>query len=134
MFNTRSLIIMQFVQEELPYYAEVSSHVSQNIEMLYDLNHGQRISDIDIAWPEIKGKVEQASLLSSQLSAKMLDLSQEQKHLQSTVQEELEWLCRIKDKLYLCDDVSGDDQAIIDRYTDCKVWLTFLCCLTCLIL
>ncbi|XP_076442566.1 muscle-specific protein 300 kDa-like isoform X3 [Babylonia areolata] len=107
-------------KEEAPYYAEVMNEVAQKIRDLRELNQGQRIPALENAQREIEEKFERASTLANQLSATMSDFSEEQQDLQQAMQEETEWLNRLKDLLSRCDDTSGDDTDIIKRLGDCK--------------
>lgn len=95
--------------------------MSQKITDLRALNQGQSVPELETAHRAIEKQFEQAALLASQLSATMSDFTQEQQDLQKIMHEETEWLNDIKDVLSRCDDITGDDPAIIRRVGDCKV-------------
>ena len=97
------------------------AEVAQKIADLQDLNQGQRIPTLEDAQQDIEEKFEQATALAKQLSATMSDFSEEQQDLQQAMQDETEWLNRVKDLLSRCDDISGEDIDIIKRLGDCKV-------------
>ena len=93
------------------------------------MNREQEIPELIAAQQEIQEQFNKATVLAKQLEGVMADFSDERGNLQKEIEEETEWLNKMKEALAKCDDVSGTDEDLVQRLQNSKVnsaLLTFL--------
>lgn len=109
------------LQDEAPYFQEVLNDINQKISDLKDMNREQEIPELLAAQRAIQEQFDKATVLANQLEGVMADFSDERSNLQKEIEEETEWLNKMKDMLGKCDDVSGTDEDLVQRLQNCKV-------------
>ena len=85
------------------------------------MNREQEIPELLAAQQEIQGQFDKATTLANQLEGVMADFSDERGNLQKEIEAETEWLNKAKEALAKCDDVSGNDDDLVQRLQKCKV-------------
>ena len=108
-------------QDEAPYFQEILDDISQKIGDLKDMNREQEIPELIAAQQEIQEQFDKATVLAKQLEGVMADFSDERGNLQKEIEEETEWLNKMKEALAKCDDVSGTDEDLVQRLQNSKV-------------
>ena len=108
-------------QDEAPYFKEVLDDINQKISDLRDMNREQEIPELMAAQQEIQEQFEKATVLARQLEGVMADFSDERSNLQKEIEEETQWLNKMKEALAKCDDVSGADEDLVERLQKSKV-------------
>lgn len=72
-------------------------------------------------------KFRRAALLANGLSTQMSELGEEKTKLAVAVQEMVEWLSAIQEKLAQTDEISGTDEDVLNRFNASKVgWSDFV--------
>jgi len=94
--------------------------MSQKIEDLKEMNRDEDIPQLVAEQKAIQEQFDKATKLANQLEGVMANFSDERTTLQKEIENESEWLNRIKDRLAKCDDVSGTDEDIIRRLENCR--------------
>ena len=112
------------LQDEAPYFQEVLNDINQKIGDLKDMNREQEIPELLAAQKEIQEQFDKATMLANQLGGVMADFSDERSNLQKEIEAETEWLNKAKEMLAKCDDVSGNDEDLVQRLQKCKVGKT----------
>ena len=85
------------------------------------MNREQEIPELLAAQQEIQEQFEKATVLARQLEGVMADFSDERSNLQKEIEEETQWLNKMKEALAKCDDVSGADEDLVERLQKSKV-------------
>ena len=88
------------------------------------MNREQEIPELLAAQQEIQEQFDKATMLANQLGGVMADFSDERSNLQKEIEGETEWLNKAKEMLAKCDDVSGNDEDLVQRLQKCKVGKT----------
>ena len=109
------------MQEESPYYAEVLNEVQAKTQDLQELNNDQPVPALVQSGEVLQEQFDRAATMANQLESVIANFSDEREKLQRDIEEETQWLNKLKDKLGKCDDVSGTDAELVKRLQACKV-------------
>lgn len=102
------------------------SEIQQKIQDLQELNKDTQIPALQQFQTEIQEHFDKATASANKLESIMANFSDERENLQAAIEEETEWLNKMKDKLSKLDDVSGSDEDLVRRLQGCKVSTLFL--------
>ena len=99
------------------------NELQQKIQDLQELNKDHDIPALQAAQEEIQEQFERATAMANQLGGVMENFSDEKDVLQKSIENETDWLNKIKEKLSKCDDVSGTDADLLERLKTTRVSL-----------
>ena len=116
-----NLLISYTLQNELPYNEEVFESLCKRIQELEELNSNQPIPELREAQQNLDFNFAHAAELAEGLEARLAQYQTEKGAWEEGLEEQLNWLGLVRDKLVEADNVAGTDDEILERLDTVKV-------------
>jgi len=118
--STTVLQILDKYQTDLMEMTAMQNTFEKLRVSLQQENDGQSITSLKTMKQSFKEKFALAARLANELGAHLDELEVQKNKLGSAIQELIDWLTSIQDKLSNTDEISGSDREVLDRFNTTK--------------
>ncbi|KFM65653.1 Nesprin-1, partial [Stegodyphus mimosarum] len=116
----KAQLILDRYRCELISYSEMKNDILKKIESLQKLNNNVEIPTLTSLKSVIQNHFEEVANLASKLEGCIKELGAEEEDVRKEQQQLSEWLRLMREAVSKCEDISADDETILQNYENCK--------------